>query len=167
MARPARFDVSHVLYIEYGQLDVLDGAVVVVDKMVYGRISLLGVSSRAPHAIACCRLADGKRSIAVPRVRVEKEGSMFSQIDFLKEEIPRLTALLKSGADNPFVKGLTQQLAGLESQLARQDERQERIERYLLGGGKSFVKDQPKPPTSEPVSKPAVDPSAGSPDESL
>ena len=59
---------------------------------------------------------------------------MFSQIDFLKEEIPRLTALLKSGADNPFVKGLTQQLAGLESQLARQDERQERIERYLLGG---------------------------------
>ena len=91
---------------------------------------------------------------------------MFSQIDFLKKEIPRLTALLKSGADNPFVKGLTQQLAGLESQLARQDERQERIERYLLGG-KSFVKDQPKPPTSEPVSKPAVDPSVGLLDESL
>ena len=40
---------------------------------------------------------------------------MFSQIDLLKEEIPRLTALLKSGADHPFVKGLTQQLAGLES----------------------------------------------------
>lgn len=33
-----------VLYIEYGQLDVLDGAFVVVDKMAYGRISLSGVS---------------------------------------------------------------------------------------------------------------------------
>ena len=91
---------------------------------------------------------------------------MLSEIDLLKKEIPRLTALAKDGADNPFVKGLTQQLAGLESQQARREERQERIERYLLGG-KSFVKDQPKPPTSEPVSKPAVDPSAGSPDESL
>ena len=78
---------------------------------------------------------------------------MLSEIDLLKKEIPRLTALAKDGADNPFVKGLTQQLAGLESQQARRDERQERIERYLLGGGKSFVKEQqPKTPTSEPVS---------------
>ena len=92
---------------------------------------------------------------------------MFSQIDFLKEEIPRLTALAKDGADNPFVKGLTQQLAGLESQENRRNERKEQSERYFLGGGESFVKDQPKPPTSEPASKPAVDPSAGSPDESL
>ena len=59
---------------------------------------------------------------------------MLSEIDLLKKEIPRLTALAKDGADNPFVKGLTQQLAGLESQQARREERQERIERYLLGG---------------------------------
>ena len=77
---------------------------------------------------------------------------MLSEIDLLKKEIPRLTALAKDGADNPFVKGLTQQLAGLESQKARREERQERIERYLLGG-KSFVKEQqPKTPASEPVS---------------
>ena len=91
---------------------------------------------------------------------------MFSEIDFLKKEIPRLTALAKDGADNPFVKGLTQQLAGLESQEARRNERKEQSERYFLGG-RSFAKAQPQPPTSEPASKPAVDPPVGSPDESL
>ncbi len=65
--------------------------------------------------------------------------------------MPRLTALEEDGADHPFVKGLTQQPAGLESQEARRNERKEQSERYLLGGG-SFAKEQPQPPTTEPGS---------------
>lgn len=85
---------------------------------------------------------------------------MLSQIDLLKKEIPRLTALAKDGADNPFVKGLTQQLAGLESQQARRDERQERIERYLLGGGEILHQGAAAENTGERTGLP-LNPAAG------
>ena len=47
---------------------------------------------------------------------------MPSQIEMLKEKIPRLEA--KHGPDNPYVKGLKQQLVGLERQADRQAERE-------------------------------------------
>ena len=48
---------------------------------------------------------------------------MTSQVELLKESVARLEPV--HGPDNPFVKGLKQQIAGLESQSARAQEREQ------------------------------------------
>ena len=48
---------------------------------------------------------------------------MASQIELLKESVARLEPV--HGPDNPFVKGLKQQIAGLESQSARAQDREQ------------------------------------------
>ncbi len=57
---------------------------------------------------------------------------MKSQLELLKEDLPRMEA--KYGPDNPFVKGLKEQIIGLENQQFRANER----ERFSLSVGSSL-----------------------------